>query len=161
MKKLLAIVAIVAFTISFTSCKSKVKDEDIKTAAQATLAANPDYSGLMVEVKDGIVTVTGEVKDETSRANINAALKDVKGAKEVVNSATVTPPPPPPVVNPDDALTTMVKDALKDHPNVTAAIANGEVTLTGTVKNNAEKRIVQDKISGLKPKKINNQITIK
>lgn len=162
MKKLLAIVAIAVFAISFTSCKSKVKDEDVKTAVQTVLTANPDYNMLAVDVKDGVATITGEVKDETTRAGINASLKEVKGVKEVVNSATVTPPPPPPVViNPDDALTTAVKDALKDHTNVTATVADGVVTLTGTVKNQDEKRTVQQKISALKPKSIANNVTIK
>lgn len=162
MKKLLAIVAIAVFAISFTSCKSKVKDEDVKAAVQTVLTANPDYNMLAVDVKDGVATITGEVKDETTRAGINTSLKEVKGVKEVVNSATVTPPPPPPVINPDDTLTTAVKDALKDHPNVTATVADGVVTLTGTVKNQDEKRTVQQKISALKPKSIDsNKVTIK
>ena len=161
MKKLLAIVAIAVFAISFTSCKSKVKDEDVKAAVQTVLTANPDYNMLAVDVKDGVATITGEVKDETTRAGINTSLKEVKGVKEVVNSATVTPPPPPPVINPDDTLTTAVKDALKDHANVTATVADGVVTLTGTVKNQDEKRTVQQKISALKPKSIANNVTIK
>lgn len=161
MKKLLAIVAIAVFAISFTSCKSKVKDEDVKAAVQTVLTANPDYNMLAVDVKDGVATITGEVKDETTRAGINTSLKEVKGVKEVVNSATVTPPPPPPVINPDDTLTTAVKDALKDHANVTATVADGVVTLTGTVKNQDEKRTVQQKISALKPKSITNNVTIK
>lgn len=161
MKKLLAIVAIAVFAISFTSCKSKVKDEDVKAAVQTVLTANPDYNMLAVDVKDGVATITGEVKDETTRAGINTSLKEVKGVKEVVNSATVTPPAPPPVINPDDTLTTAVKDALKDHANVTATVADGVVTLTGTVKNQDEKRTVQQKISALKPKSIANNVTIK
>lgn len=161
MKKLLAIVAIAVFAISFTSCKSKVKDEDVKAGVQTVLTANPDYNMLAVDVKDGVATITGEVKDETTRAGINTSLKEVKGVKEVVNSATVTPPPPPPVINPDDTLTTAVKDALKDHANVTATVADGVVTLTGTVKNQDEKRTVQQKISALKPKSIANNVTIK
>lgn len=161
MKKLLAIVAIAVFAISFTSCKSKVKDEDVKAAVQTTLTANPDYSTLAVDVKDGVASISGEVKDEATRAGIVAALKDVKGVKDVVNNATVTPPPPPPVINPDDILTASVKDALKDHATVTAAIAGGVVTLTGTVKNQDEKRTVQQKVSALKPKSIVNNVTIK
>lgn len=161
MKKLLAIVAIAVFAISFTSCKSKVKDEDVKTAVQTALTANPDYSMLAVDVKEGVATITGEVKDEATRAGINAALKDIKGVKEVANNATVTPPPPPVVVNPDDTLISSVKDALKDHATVVATVADGVVTLTGTVKNQDEKRTVQQKVSALKPKSIQNNVTIK
>ncbi len=161
MKKLLAIVAIAVFAISFTSCKSKPKDEDVKAAVQTALTANPDYNALAVDVKDGVATITGEVKDEAARTGLVAALKDIKGVKDVVNNTTVTPPPPPPVINPDDTLTATIKDALKDHANVTATVASGVVTLTGTVKNNDEKRTVQQKVSALKPKSIVNNVTIK
>jgi osmotically-inducible protein OsmY len=90
----------------------------------------------------------------------------VKGVKTVVNNITVTPPPapvvvaPPPVINPDDVLTRSVRDAIKDFPGVTATVTNGVVTLTGTVSKENQRKIMMS-VSSLKPKKIENKLTVK
>jgi hypothetical protein len=80
----------------------------------------------------------------------------------VVNDLTTTPPPPPPAaaVNPDSELTKGVTDATKDFPTVTAAVNNGEITLTGSIKRADLQKLMQT-LNTLKPKKINNQLTIK
>ena len=51
-----------AALISSTSpgCKSKVKDEDVKSSVETALRANPETTGLMVDVKDGVVTLSGD-----------------------------------------------------------------------------------------------------
>lgn len=158
MKKILAIIAIASLAFSVPSCKSKPKDEDIRTAAQTALSANPSLAGLTVDVKDGIATVSGEVSDETTRAAVDAQLKDVKGLKQVVNNATVTvpvivPPSGTPEVTVDDALTTAVRDAIKDHPTVKADVKDGVITLTGEIKRSDLPTLMQ-KLNATKPKKI-------
>ncbi len=70
------------------------------------------------------------------------------------------PPAPPVSVAPDDALTTGVKDATKDYPGVKADVNNGEITLTGEVKRSKLADLMMS-LNSLKPKKINNQLTIK
>lgn len=150
MKKILAIIAIVAFAFALPACKSKVSDADVKTAVDAKLQANPDLAGLTSAVTDGVVTITGDVKDEATKAAVDAALKDVKGVKSVVNSTAV---PPPPVITPDDPLTTAVKDAIKDNPTVAAAVSDGVVTLTGEIKKADLPKLMQ-KVMATKPKKV-------
>lgn len=150
MKKLLAIVAIAAFTFALPACKGKVSDADIKTAVDAKLQANPDLLGLAAEVKDGVVTITGDVKDDATKAAVDAALTGLKGLKSVVNNTTV---PPPPVITPDDPLTTAINDAIKDNPTVHAAVAEGVVTLTGEIKKADLPKLMQ-KIMATKPKKV-------
>jgi hypothetical protein len=52
-----------------------------------------------------------------------------------------------------------VRDAVKDYPGVTATVANGEVTLTGTIARDDLSRLMPT-IQSLNPKKVNNNLTI-
>lgn len=141
--------------VTFSSCKSKVKDEDLKASVEAALRANPETAGLTVDVKDGVATLGGEVQDETSRAKASELAKGTPNIKSVENNITVaSPPPPPPVqISADDSLTTKVKDATKDHPSVTATVKDGVVSLSGSIKRDAWRKLKED-LDGLKPKKI-------
>ena len=60
----------------------------------------------------------------------------------------------------DDALTTGVEDATKDHPTVKASVNDGVVTLTGEIKRAQLEKLMMT-LNTLKPKKIENQLTIK
>ena len=66
-----------------------------------------------------------------------------------------------PLVNPVDAqLIEALKDALKDNPTVVAAVKEGVISLTGEIKKSDLPKLLQ-KVSALKPVKIDNQLTIK
>jgi len=73
------------------------------------------------------------------------------------SSSTTTAPVE---VSSDEALRNGTKDATKDYPTVTATVANGEVTLTGTLERDKLPALLQS-INGLNPKKVNNQLTLK
>lgn len=157
MKILKLIPALVLFAgLTFTSCKPK--DGDIKTAVETALKANPDFAAASVAVADGVATLTGEVKDEATKAAIETAAKAAKGVKNVVNNLTVTPPPTAPVViAADDPLAKGIADATKDFPSVKAAVDNGVVTLTGKL-DAAKLPMLMKAISALKPKQIVNNL---
>ena len=143
----------------FASCKPS--DEKIAEAVKAKIGAVA--STINVSVADGVATLTGEVKDDVTKAAAETALQGVKGLKSVVNSLTVPPPPPPPVViNPDDVLRKGIDSvfAAKSVKGVTAAVAEGVVTLTGTIKKSELTKVLQA-ANELKPKKVLNQMTIK
>lgn len=84
------------------------------------------------------------------------------------NETTVTAPadtPSAPVTAPveiaaDDSLKTGVRDATKDFPSVNAEVNNGEITLTGEIKRSRLPNLMQT-LNSLRPKKINNKLTIK
>ena len=158
MKKILAIVAIAALSFTLPSCKGK-SDAELKTAAESAIQANPELSGAMVEVTDGVATISGEVKDAAAQAAAEAAVKGVKGIKSVTNATSVVAPAPV-VITPDDPLTTAVKDAVIDHPTVTATVSDGVVTLTGEIAKSDLTTLIQ-KVNATKPKKIENQLTVK
>jgi hyperosmotically inducible periplasmic protein len=150
---------IAVIALLFASCKPS--DEKIAEAVKAKIGAVA--STINVSVADGVATLTGEVKDEATKAAAETALQGIKGLKSVVNSLTVPPPPPPPVViNPDDVLRKGIDSvfAAKFIKGVSAAVAEGVVTLTGTIKKSELTKVMQA-ANELKPKKVLNQMTIK
>ena len=144
---------------SVTSCKSKVKDADVKTAVDNAIAASPNLSGTYVDVKDGVATLTGEVKDEAARSAAETTAKGVKGVKSVVNNLTVAPAPAPVVITADDPLRTSVDATVKTYPGVSATVNDGVVTLTGSIKRDDLQKLMVA-LNTLKPKKIENKLTI-
>jgi osmotically-inducible protein OsmY len=148
-----------AISMIFVSCG--VKDADIQTAITEKAATTPELEGIHASVDKGVVTLTGEFKDDASRSVAEEAVKSIKGVKSVVDSATIAPPPPPPVaINPDDQLSKSVADAAKDFSGVSTSVADGVVTLTGNIKRRDLPRLMKA-LNALKPKKIENKLTIK
>jgi hyperosmotically inducible protein len=149
-----------ALAVGFVSCKPK--DADIKTAVEQAISAIPDAAGATIEVKDGIATITGEFKDETARIAAETAAKAVKGVKSVVNNGTVAAPVvvAPVEVSADAALISAVADAVKDFGTVKADVKDGIITLTGEIqKTNLPKLMMS--LNALKPKKVDNKLTVK
>jgi osmotically-inducible protein OsmY len=155
--KVLMAIAIAA-TVGFVSCKPK--DADIKTALEEKLKATPELAGVTVDVKEGVATLTGEVKDAATVASATTLLQDVKGVKSVTNSLTVTPAPAPIIVSADDALTKAVTDAVKDYTTVKATVKDGIVSLSGELAKTSLPKLMMA-IQALHPKKVENKLTIK
>ena len=80
---------------------------------------------------------------------------------DTVSSYSPPAPAPAPVeISSDDALQKGVQDATKDHPGVTATVTNGEINLTGTIERSKLQPLMSS-LQSLKPKKVNNNLTIK
>jgi hyperosmotically inducible protein len=144
-----------------SSCGSK--DNKIQTAVETTIRNNPSTAGVTAKVQNGIVTLSGECKDEVSKSAIESEVARVKGVKQVVNNCTVTPLPvqsAPVTIATDESLINNVNDAIKDYPGVKATVKDGIVTLTGVVKRPDLQKLMMS-LQSLKPKKIDNQLTIK
>ncbi len=152
MKSMLALVLVCS--IAFVSCKPK--DADVQKKAETSIKANPDAANVMVTVNDGVATLTGEVKDEATRAAVEDAAKKA-GAKSVVNNTTVYVAPAP-IIAQDDPLMASVKDATKDYPTVTATVNDGVITLTGSIEKSRLQKLMMA-LNGLRPKKIDNQLS--
>ena len=123
-----------------------------------------------VNVKEGIVTLTGEASSAAQKELTTEYVKDVEGVKGVVNSTTVvtvavTPDPTPGEAIDDASITAQVKLTLASHRSTSAlrskvATMDGIVTLGGMVKNAAEKSLVTKlvtDISGVKSV-VNNMV---
>ncbi|MEO7961090.1 MAG: BON domain-containing protein [Ginsengibacter sp.] len=136
------------------------KDSEVQTNAQEKIQAVPDASAVSVSVADGVATLSGEVKDAATKDQAGEAAKGAKGVKSVVNNLTIAPPPAPVAVDNDASLIQGVTDATKDFPTVAASVANGEITLMGSIERSKLQTLMQS-LNSLNPKKINNQLTIK
>lgn len=160
-KQLWPLFFVLGFTLLFPACKPS--DEKIAEAVKAKVATiSPSVTS---SVKDGVVTLSGEVPDEAAKAAVVSAIQGEKGVKEIVNNLTVPPPPPPPtpavVINPDDVLRSGIDSTFKAKgiTGVAAAVSNGEVTLTGNVKKSDLQKVMQA-ANEMKPKKVVNQLVI-
>ena len=144
-KLLMAVV--VSATMFFVSCKPK--DADIKANVEKALKADPMMSNTTVDVKDGVVTMGGECKDDACKKMCETTVAGVKGVKSVVNNCTVAPvvvaPPPPASLNTtlDAAKMQQVKDGLKDIPGVTVEFVGDKAVLKGAVTDANRVKIMQ------------------
>lgn len=137
-------VVVVSATMLFISCKPK--DGDIKTAVETALKADPMMSGTTVDVKDGVVTIGGECKDDACKAMCEKTVAAIKGVKSVINNCTVKP-----VVEAPASLTTVldaatqqtVRDGLKDIPGVTVEFSGDKAVLKGEVSSANRMKIMQ------------------
>ncbi|MEP6615894.1 MAG: BON domain-containing protein [Ginsengibacter sp.] len=145
-------------SLFMTGCKPK--DADIKTSIEEKMKADPMMAGMTVDVTDGVATITGTCTDEACKTKCEETAKSVKGVKSVVNNCTVPPPPAPVTVNTGDALMQGVMDATKDHPGVKASVNDGVITLTGDITRDQLPKLMMS-LNSLKPKKIENKLTIK
>lgn len=144
MTKLLMAV-VVSATLLFVSCKPK--DADIKAAVEKALSADPSMTGTTVDVKEGVVTIGGECKDDACKTGCETIVAGVKGVKSVVNNCTIAAPPPPPPVSLttvlDEATQQKVKDGLKDMPGVKVEFVGDKAVLSGEVTKTQRMTIMQ------------------
>jgi osmotically-inducible protein OsmY len=113
---------------------------------------NVSATGTDVDVKDGIVTLTGQASSLAQRELTTEYAKDVDNVKGVKNDMTIaqTPATPDATIGDkiDDAsITAEVKSSLLSHHSTSAlrttvSTTDGVVTLGGVAKNEAEKSLV-------------------
>lgn len=133
-----------AIAVTMPSCSSKVPDPEVKTKVEAVVTP-----GVTVEVKDGVVTLSGSVNNDADKASVEAAVKNLDkkaGVKSIVNNITVTPPPPPPAsvtTTLDAATQKKVTDGLKDIKGVTVTFNAEKAVLAGEVSKADRVKIMQ------------------
>ena len=138
-------------------------DADLTKAASDKLAADK-VTGASVAVKDGVATLTGEVADITVKTRAEASVKGVDGVKTVNNQLTLTPPKPAPLpVGEDKTLEGTINENLKKAgiTTVTAAVTDGNVTLSGNVTSAADLAKAMQAASSTNPKHIDNKVQVK
>jgi hyperosmotically inducible periplasmic protein len=136
----------VMLTLAFVSCKPK--DEDILKSVNEKIAGMTEMKGMTATVKDGVVTLSGECKDEKCKADCQKAIEDakIKGVNSVVSNCTIAPPPAPAPASvtaavTDPKLQDAVKAIIKDIPGVTiegfsdkGVILKGEISKANNLK---------------------------
>lgn len=155
-KFLMMLLVVTMSGLLVTSCKGP-SDAELQTSVNEKISTN---AGITASVADGVVTLTGECMDENCKTSVGAAAKGVKGVKEVVNNITIAPPPAPVVITADDPLKIGVDAALANYSGITADINDGVITLRGDIKR-ADLQKLMVSLNALRPKKIDNQLSVK
>jgi len=148
-------------------CNRGPNDETLTQQVKAKISSDPALATqtVNVAVKDGAVTLAGNVNTETNKARAEDLAKSVEGVKSVTNSLSVRPPivnATPPPVSPDNQLRTSVMAGLTKYgiTTVSAQVINGEVTLTGDIPR-AKLQDAMKAANESHPKKVVNKMTIK
>lgn len=112
---------------------------------------NVNATGTVIEVKEGTVTLKGTASSLAQKELTSEYAKDIDGVKAVQNDMTVLVPAPQAertqAEKVDDAsIAGQVRTALKTHRStfpmqIGVEARNGEVTLTGIARNEAEKSL--------------------
>ena len=132
---------------------------------------NVSAGNTAVEVKDGVVTLKGEASSVAQKELTTEYAKDIDGVKEVKNEMSVAATPAAVERTSgekvDDAsITAQVKTALWNHRSTSAmktkvTTRNGEVTLTGIARNDAEKSLVTKLVSDIQGvSTVKNQMSV-
>jgi osmotically-inducible protein OsmY len=94
MMRILAVLLAFALSVApLLAQKGAPGDGEIHDQVLIRLAGDRDVkgTGITVEVKDGVVTLTGKVESDKVRSKSEKLAKKVKGVKSVVNQLTVGP----------------------------------------------------------------------
>lgn len=151
MKQILSVLTVMAMSLMI-ACKGRPSDSELQTK----VAEMVKVPGVLTEVKEGMVTLSGTVADEASKTAAESAAKNVEGVKGVANNISVIAPPAmDPVVNisPDDALATQVSAAVKDFPGVAATVKDGVISVAGELTKDQWKTLKMA-LDALGPKKV-------
>ena len=142
-------------------CKRGPDDAALTSSVKSQIAAqSPALASMVnVETKEGVVTLTGTVDNDSAKSQAEQAAKGVADVKSVVNNLSVKPPI---VVSEDPKIKSAVEANLAKYnvKGVTANVADGQVTLTGEIPR-AKLQDAMKAANEAGPKKVVNQLTIK
>ncbi len=153
---------LLGISLAFSLFACAPKDADIQKNIALKLGDTPE---IQVTVVDGVATITGLCKDETFKQETESIVKGVKGVKSVVNACELPPSNAEPVpatviVNSDNDLHKSVYKVIKAYAGVNATVTGGVITLSGEIKREQLKPLMQS-LQELKPKQVDNKLTIK
>ena len=127
--------------------------DQIRDAVEDRLSFDPDIdaSHITVENPNGEIVLTGTVPGYPQRMAATAAAQSVTGVKDVRHQLEVALRPGD--YRDDPTLTTTANDALTLNDSgpvsVEATACNGDVTLTGTVRDGLERTAAEVMVAGL------------
>jgi hyperosmotically inducible periplasmic protein len=141
----------------------------VKTALLFHRSVSASKTG--VEVKDGVVFLTGEASSQAQKELTAEYAYDIDHVKEVRNGMTVVSNPDTRIETlwdkvDDASITAQVKMSLMSHRSTSVlktnvATKDGAVTLGGVAKNNAEKKLVSKLVNDIYGvTSVNNNMTV-
>jgi hyperosmotically inducible periplasmic protein len=127
-------------------CASSETDRKIEDAAKASYNYRTVLdNNVKVKARDGVVTLSGTVRDKEDRALAEDTVENLPGVNDVTNEITVTPTHPE---HSDAWIGLKIRGRLLVKANVSAttttiAVQDGVVTLGGTADNTAQKELTE------------------
>jgi hyperosmotically inducible periplasmic protein len=153
--------ACLLLAVFVTACSKGPDDATITSGVKAKIMADSPAlaNAVTVTTLDGVVTLTGAVDSDAIKAKVEQDAKSVEGVKSVLNNLIVKPPI---TFSQDSTIkkAVMANLAKSKITGVTVEVVNGEVTLKGTIER-AKLQSAMTAANDAKPKKVNNQMTIK
>jgi Fe-S cluster biogenesis protein NfuA len=144
MRKTLLAIALFS-SLFIIGCKPK--DTDLKATIEAALKADSTLSKVIVDVKEGVATMSGELNDSTVISAAKKIISAVKGIKSTVNNCTIAMPQAPVPASVTTTLDATViqtlKDGLKDIKGVVADFSTEKPALSGEVSSKDRMKIMQ------------------
>lgn len=142
-------------------------DSRIESSARQSYVFKTYLQGddIKIQSKDGAVTLTGMVNEDSHKALAQDTVNGLPGVKSVDNRLEVKGTPP--TANSDAWLVTKVKTTLLFHRSVSTAktevdVKDGIVTLRGTADNQAQKDLTTEyamDVDGVK--EVKNEMSVK
>lgn len=126
-------------------------DKDIQQNVTKELQKNPDFKGVNANVKDGVVTLSGNCQGDNCDSLVTQQVKKIDGVKSVktqMQSAST-----------DLTLRTSVQSIVSRYNGVQADVAAGVVVLRGTIEKKQLEPLMSE-LQALKPKKLDNQLAV-
>ena len=130
-----------------------VTDRDIRAAVYEKLVTDPliDADDIVVEVSDGVVSLTGTAPSQAQRSAAAAAARQVDGVTRVDNLLAIAQPGEG--FGDNEALAQSANRALAANSavpyGVRASAHEGDVFLTGTVSRSAQRVAAEDTVAAV------------
>ena len=131
---------------------TEVTDRGITMAIERSLAVDQDVrpDGIDVRSQDGIVTLSGKVRNLLDKDLAVRHAESIKGVRAVVDQLEVETAGRPDEELAKDVRTALKKDPIEQLQALDATVSNAVVTLTGTVHSWAEKKLAAATVKGVK-----------
>lgn len=163
---------VLALALAMGACKGAPNDAELTSTVKTKLQAAAPLAGATIDVavKEGVVTLTGNVGNKTAKDAAEAAAQGVPGVRSVTNniavkaSASASPSAPSAAPAPpgnDAAIQKAVMSNLSkvSVTGVTVEVASGVVTLKGTVaKEMLQKAMQAANESNPRPSRVINEM---
>lgn len=152
----------ICLIVLLAACKQGPADKDIENDLSSKIRTTAP--GVVMTVKNGVVTLSGTCPDESCKHASETAAKETKGVKEVVNNIIISAPPAAapaaPEITSTDTLQTSLNSLLSAYKTVKGTVNDGVITLTGEIKRSQLTPLMQS-VNELKPKRVVNNLQIK
>jgi osmotically-inducible protein OsmY len=160
--------AVIAGTILTSTMSVRASDTDSRIESSAassyTFKTYLKDDSIKTESKDGVVTLTGTVADESQKTMAENTVASLPGVKSVDNELQINGEQP--AEHSDSWITMKVKSTLMFHRNVSATgttvyTENGVVTLQGVANSMAQKELTTEYARDVdNVKEVKNEMTI-